>query len=58
MIISLPFDEQTAIHYHKLSFSSDPFDKAIVASAMQLELPLITNDALIHERKPCELFWD
>lgn len=58
MIISLPFDDQTVIHYHNLSFGTDPFDRAITASAIQLKLPLITNDTLIHECKPCELFWD
>lgn len=58
MVISLPFDEQTAVHYHSLSFGTDPFDRAIAASAIQLQLPLITNDSVIHEHKPCDLFWD
>jgi PIN domain nuclease of toxin-antitoxin system len=56
--ISTPFDEQTAILYHDLRFHADPFDKAIVASALQLGLPLITNDRVIHQEKPCPLFWD
>jgi len=57
-IISHPFDEKTAVLYHHLRFHSDPFDKAIIAAALQLELPLITNDSIIHKQKPCLLFWD
>ena len=58
MLLPVPFDEQTAVQYHQLSFTSDPFDKAIVAAALQLDLPLITNDGVIHDKKPCKLFWD
>lgn len=58
MILSAPFDEQTAIQYHQLKFTTDPFDKAIVATALQFGLPLITNDSVIHDKKPCKLFWD
>lgn len=58
MLISHPFDERTAIQYHQVRFHSDPFDKAIVASALQLGLPLITNDSQMHHQKPCRLFWD
>jgi PIN domain nuclease of toxin-antitoxin system len=57
-IISHPFDENTVVWYHQLRFHADPFDKAIVAAALQLGLPLITNDAIIHNHKPCLLFWD
>lgn len=58
MFISHPFDERTAIQYHQERFHSDPLDKAIVASALQLGLPLIANDSLMHRQKPCRLFWD
>lgn len=55
--ISVPFDHETVKRYHDLRFHNDPFDRAIVATALQLNLPLITNDAKIHETKPCELVW-
>jgi PIN domain nuclease of toxin-antitoxin system len=57
-IVSHPFDEKTAVFYHRLRFHADPFDKAIVAAALQLKLPLITNDSLIHSKNPCLIFWD
>ncbi len=57
-IICHPFDEKTAVLYHGLRFHGDPFDKAIVAAALQLQLPLITNDSVIHKQNPCPLFWD
>lgn len=43
---------------HGLVFSRDPFDVMIVAIALRLECPLITADGVIHEHKPCDLFWD
>jgi PIN domain nuclease of toxin-antitoxin system len=43
---------------HNLDFHDDPFDSLIVATALWKGLPLITNDAVMHARKPCELFWD
>ncbi len=43
---------------NKVRFHSDPFDKAIVASSLQLGLTLLTNDSVIHHEKPCKLFWD
>lgn len=57
-LICHPVDEQTIVLSHDLRFHADPFDKAIVASALQLGLPLITNDSIMHEAKPCTLFWD
>lgn len=57
-LIPQPFDEQTAILCDDLRFHGDPFDRAIVATALQLGLPLITNDGVIHERKPCLVYWD
>ena len=43
---------------HSLDFSKDPFDALIVATALRLELPLITADGAISEAKPCPLFWE
>lgn len=43
---------------HSLNFTVDPYDTLIVASALRLDCPLITKDAVIHRHKPCELFWD
>lgn len=42
---------------HSLNFSRDVFDRHIVATALRLELPLITADGAITEAKPCEIFW-
>jgi len=53
-----PFDHDTAKFLHKVVYHNDPFDRAIVATALQLEMPLITNDELMHESKPCDLVWD
>lgn len=40
-----------------LSFNRDPFDALIVATALRLELPLITADGEITDSKTCEIFW-
>ncbi|MFN8551884.1 MAG: type II toxin-antitoxin system VapC family toxin [Candidatus Obscuribacterales bacterium] len=40
-----------------LTFNQDPFDRLIVATAIRLELPLITADGDITESQPCEIFW-
>lgn len=57
-LISQPFDEKTAVLYNGLKFHGDPFDKAIVAASLQLGLPLVSNDGILHREKPCPLFWD
>jgi PIN domain nuclease of toxin-antitoxin system len=57
-IVSHPFDESTAVVFHQVRFHADPFDRAIVAAALQLGLPLITNDGMMHRQEPCRLFWD
>ena len=54
----LAFDESTVKLFHDLRFHTDPFDRAIVASAIQIGLPLITNDSLMHRLTPCDLYWD
>jgi PIN domain nuclease of toxin-antitoxin system len=53
-----PLDMGTIKVIHWLNFHNDPFDIAIVATAMQMDLPLITNDSIIHKKKPCKLYWD
>ncbi|MDX2105022.1 MAG: hypothetical protein SFY67_01345 [Candidatus Melainabacteria bacterium] len=44
--------------FHEVKYHEDPFDRAIVASTISMELPLITNDSKMHKYKQCELFWD
>ena len=39
------------------NFNNDPFDKIIVASAAELEVPLITKDVEITESNLVEIFW-
>jgi PIN domain nuclease of toxin-antitoxin system len=58
MINSIPFDHETVEIFHQVRYHSDPFDRAIVATAKQLELPLISNDGTMHKAKPCKLLWD
>jgi PIN domain nuclease of toxin-antitoxin system len=58
MISPWPFDHETVKLFHDVRFHSDPFDRAIVACAQQLGVPLISNDGKMHESKPCELLWD
>ena len=57
-IIPAPFEVDTVKNYFGLNYHNDPFDRAIVATALQLNLPLISNDSKMHEHKPCKLFWD
>lgn len=42
---------------HSLDFNRDPFDRLIVATAIRLEVPLVTIDREITEKRPCEIFW-
>lgn len=39
------------------SFNNDIFDKAIVATAVELDLPLITKDVAITESNLVEIYW-
>jgi PIN domain nuclease of toxin-antitoxin system len=57
-IIPASFEVETVKHFYGLNYHNDPFDRAIVATALQLELPLISNDGKMHEHKPCDLYWD
>ena len=39
------------------NFNDDLFDKVIVATAVELDLPLITKDVAITESKLAEVYW-
>ena len=52
-----PLDLETIKIVHGLRFHNDPFDLSIVATAFRLDLPLITNDSVLHSKNPCNLFW-
>lgn len=39
------------------NFNEDPFDAAIVATAIEFEIPLITKDVAIIESNLVEIFW-
>jgi PIN domain nuclease of toxin-antitoxin system len=57
----LPIYELTTeivVQASKLPQISDPFDKLITATAMQLEYPLITQDDKIHRANVVEILWD
>lgn len=54
----LDIQTEDILRSHSLGFSRDPFDVLIVAMALRIDCPLITGDAVIHEHKPCALFWD
>ena len=43
---------------HGLPFNRDPFDALIAATALRLELPLMTADADITDSKTCAIFWE
>lgn len=54
----ISFDESTVKLMHDVRYHTDPFDRAIVASALQMDLALISNDGMMHRYSPCKLFWD
>jgi PIN domain nuclease of toxin-antitoxin system len=57
MFNPVAFDENTVKVFHDVRYHTDPFDRAIVATALQMELPLISNDGKMHENNPCQLYW-
>lgn len=57
-IIPTDFTAETVKLVYGLKYHKDPYDRAIVASALQLGLPLITNDGKMHEHLPCQIYWD
>jgi PIN domain nuclease of toxin-antitoxin system len=42
---------------HRLTFSGDPFDRTIVATAKLMDLPLITKDEAIIKAELVEIAW-
>jgi len=42
---------------HRLTFNGDPFDRAIVATARLMDLPLITKDDVIVKAKVVDITW-
>ncbi|CAN5287964.1 hypothetical protein BH10CYA1_BH10CYA1_28010 [soil metagenome] len=54
----VPFEIEAVKIFHDVRYHNDPFDRAIVATALQMGLPLITNDGKMHANNPCHLFWD
>jgi PIN domain nuclease of toxin-antitoxin system len=42
---------------HSLEFNKDPFDSLIVATALRMNLPLITSDSDIIDSNVCKFFW-
>lgn len=55
---ALSIEAEDTLTANDLTFTRDPFDALIVATAIRMQCPLITKDSLIHDNKPCELFWD
>lgn len=57
-VIEEPVTASIVALSHDLNFHKDPFDTLIVATALEKQLPLITNDSVIHRTAPCELIWE
>jgi PIN domain nuclease of toxin-antitoxin system len=55
--IERPINSEIIKISHGLNFHNDPFDKMIVATAIDLGLPLITGDNVITKSEPCPLVW-
>ena len=54
------FEEITpkiAYYAVRYNFNTDPFDRLIVATAVELDLPLITKDVAITESDIVEVYW-
>lgn len=49
---------EDVVRAHSLNFSPDPWDSIIVATALRMGCALITTDAVIHDCRPCEVYWD
>ncbi len=53
----LPLEQEDFVIALDLAFTTDELDALIVANAIRLGGSLITNDSVLHEAKPCKLFW-
>lgn len=52
-----PLNEDVVVEASSLGFTRDPFDAAIVATALRLDLPLITKDAQITDAGIVAVAW-
>jgi PIN domain nuclease of toxin-antitoxin system len=50
-------DVEVISEAHRLAFGADPFDRAIVATARLMDLPLITKDTVIVDANLVEIAW-
>ncbi|MFM9904351.1 MAG: type II toxin-antitoxin system VapC family toxin [Pyrinomonadaceae bacterium] len=48
---------EVAYYSARYNFNTDPFDRIIVATAVELDLPLITKDVAITESNLVEVYW-
>lgn len=55
--IEKKFNSEIVKISHDLTFNDDPFDQAIVATALHMDLKLISGDGDIHDHKPCDIYW-
>jgi PIN domain nuclease of toxin-antitoxin system len=51
------FGLDVIVQLHRLRFHGDPFDRAIVATAKLMDLPLITKDEMIVSAKLVDIAW-
>ena len=52
-----PLDLEVIAEAHHLTFTDDPFDAAIVATARIKDLPLITKDSVITDSGIVDVEW-
>ncbi len=57
-VIEGPITKEIVAVSQDLHFHNDPFDTLIVATAIEKDLPLITNDSIMHQTSPCKLIWE
>ncbi len=53
----IPLEASIITNAVNYNFNNDPFDKIIVASAVDFDLPLITKDSAITDSKVVEIYW-
>jgi PIN domain nuclease of toxin-antitoxin system len=51
------FGLDVIVQLHHLRFRGDPFDRAIVATAKLMDLPLITKDEMIVNANLVDIAW-
>lgn len=55
--ILIPLEPSIIANAVNYNFNNDPFDKIIVASAVDFNLPLITKDSAITNSNVVEIYW-